>query len=154
LVVSATRASVIPYVKEVGQIDPSRGVGADLPASHPSDAQIAYFLARFVTNVRSLSTDPIVVRRNWSEALVFVTGEEGQLLNAAVSADNWFGKIGTRAIVVDVSYVVRASPDSFEVRWREQAFEKSEIVATIWFTGLATIIVNRTPAAETLSRNP
>ena len=37
----------------------------------PSDAQIAFFLARFIRNIRSLSTDPIVVRANWREALEF-----------------------------------------------------------------------------------
>ena len=34
----------------------------------PSDEQIAYFLGRFITAVRSLSIDPVVVRQGWLEA--------------------------------------------------------------------------------------
>ena len=39
----------------------------------PTDAQIAFHLARFITNVRSLSIDPIVVRQNWLAAYDFAT---------------------------------------------------------------------------------
>jgi type IV secretory pathway TrbF-like protein/sugar phosphate permease len=154
ILVSATRASVIPYMKKVAQIDPALGVDADLTKLHPSDGQIAYFLARFVTDVRSLSTDPIVVRHNWSEALAFATDDVGQLLNASLTTGNWFGQIGARAIAVEVAYIVRASPNSFEISWREQIFEKGAIVGTRQFTGLATIIVDRAPATEILSTNP
>jgi type IV secretion system protein VirB5 len=154
MLVSATRASVIPYMKEVAQIDHALGVDADLAKLHPSDAQIAYFLTRFVTDVRSLSTDPIVVRHNWSEAFAFVTDDVGQLLNASLRAGNWLGQIGARSIAVNVTYVIRASPNSFEISWREQMFEKGAIVGTTQFTSLATIIVDRAPAIETLSTNP
>src|SRR5262249_3976598 len=133
---------------------PRRAGDANTAVPKPSDAQLAYFLARFVTDVRSLSTDPIVVRRNWSEALAFATDEQAQLLNAALTDSNWFGQIGSRAITVEVHYVVRASSVSFEVSWREQTFEKGVLVATVQFTGTASLILKALPAGEMLSENP
>ncbi len=36
----------------------------------PADAQIAYQLARFVEQVRSLSSDAVIVRQNWLKAMI------------------------------------------------------------------------------------
>ena len=57
-----------PYVVEVDRAVQVRAVGAAVTPYRPTDAQIAYHLARFVTDVCSLSTDPVVVRQNWLEA--------------------------------------------------------------------------------------
>ena len=50
-------------------------------AYRPSDAQIAFHLARFIENVRSLSIDPVVVRQNWLRAYDFVTDRAAVTLN-------------------------------------------------------------------------
>jgi type IV secretion system protein TrbF len=57
----------------------------------PSDAQIAYVLAPFINNVRSLSVDPIVVRANWIDALDHVTARRAQMLNAYTRNHGRFG---------------------------------------------------------------
>jgi len=51
------------------------------PPARRLTRQIAYFLARFVSNIRSLSVDPIVVRSNWLDALNYVTDRGAQTLN-------------------------------------------------------------------------
>jgi type IV secretion system protein TrbF len=53
-----------------------------MEAAAPSDAEIAYVLVGFVTNVRSLSVDPVVVRANWIDALDHVTARGARMLNA------------------------------------------------------------------------
>ena len=65
--------STVPYIVEVDPKGGARAVGPALEAYRPSDAQIAFHLARFVDNVRSLSSDPVVVRQNWLKAYDFVT---------------------------------------------------------------------------------
>ena len=56
-----------------------RAVGEAATPYKPNDAQIAYRLARFLADVRSLSIDPIVVRQNWLEAYNYTT-DKGCLL--------------------------------------------------------------------------
>ena len=53
LVISG-RTEVVPYVLDVERLNETRA--ANLASRTPSDTQIAYFLTRFVKNVRSLST--------------------------------------------------------------------------------------------------
>jgi len=150
LAVQASRASVIPHTVEVESLDHARAVDASASLPNPSDPQIAYFLARFVRNFRSLSTDPVIIRRSWFEAFDFVTDEGAHVLNTT----DRLVEIGRKAIVVDVVYIVRASRDSFELRWREQTYENGALVGTAHFTALS-IIVLRTPRdIKVLSRNP
>ena len=68
LVWRAGQSIVTPYVIEVDAAGQVRAVGEAATPYHPTDAQIAYHLARFVTNVRSLPMDPVVVRQDWLEA--------------------------------------------------------------------------------------
>lgn len=149
LAISASRAEVRPYVLHVDRLNEARA--ANPPGRTPSDAQIAYFVARFVNNVRSLSTDPIVVRSNWMDALNYVTDRGAQTLKDYAHDANPFVKIGREPIAVEVIYVLRASNNSFEVRWREQTYESGTIAKAESFTGTVEIILK--PTADWL-RNP
>ena len=63
----SAQSIVTPYVVEVDNTGQVRAVGEATPY-RPNDAQTAHHIARFVTLVRSLSIDPIVVRQNWLDA--------------------------------------------------------------------------------------
>jgi type IV secretory pathway TrbF-like protein/predicted MFS family arabinose efflux permease len=144
VVISAGRSEVLPYVLEVERLNGPRA--ANLASNAPSDAQIAHFLARFVKNVRSLSSDPIVVRANWMDALNYVTDHGAQALNDYAHSAKPFMQVGSRPVTVQVLYVVRASDSSFEVRWKENTYETGAIAKSEQFTGSAEII-DRQPQA-------
>src|SRR5690606_37786944 len=68
LVWRSAQSIVTPYVVEVDQTGQVRAVGEAATRYRPDDAQQAHHVARFITMVRSLSIDPIVVRQNWLDA--------------------------------------------------------------------------------------
>jgi type IV secretory pathway TrbF-like protein/sugar phosphate permease len=151
LAVSAGPAEVTPYVLEVDHLNEIRA--ASPTNSAPSDAQIAYFLARFIKNVRSLSTDPIVVRAKWIDVLNYVTDRGAQTLNNYAHDANPFMKIGLRPVAVEVIYIIRASKNSFELRWKEETYESGTILKSEYFTGIAGVVFKPANTTETL-RNP
>ncbi|MCA1457005.1 conjugal transfer protein TrbF [Bradyrhizobium sp. BRP22] len=148
------RSGVVPYVVEVDRLGEVRAVGPALEAYQPSDAQIVHFLARFVENVRSLSIDPIIVRANWLRAYDFVTDRGAQALNDYARDADPFSKIGSKTVTAEVTSVVRASGDSFEIRWKENTYENGAIAKTERFTGLVTTVLKPPADAETLRKNP
>ncbi|MTV14007.1 MULTISPECIES: conjugal transfer protein TrbF [Bradyrhizobium] len=148
------RSGIVPYVVEVDRLGEVRAVGPALEAYQPSDAQIAHFLARFIENVRSLSIDPVIVRTNWLHAYDFVTDRGAQALNDYARETDPFAKIGSRTVTAEVTSVVRASSDSFEIRWKENSFENGSIAKTERFTGLVTTVLKPPADAETLRKNP
>ncbi|MBR1243519.1 conjugal transfer protein TrbF [Bradyrhizobium sp. AUGA SZCCT0274] len=148
------RSSVVPYVVEVDRLGEVRAVGPAIEAYQPSDAQIAHFLARFIENVRSLSVDPVIVRTNWLHAYDFVTDRGAQALNEYAREADPFTKIGAKTATAEVTSVVRASNDSFEIRWKENTYENGAVAKTERFTGVVSVILKSPSNAETLRKNP
>lgn len=151
LAITASRAGVAPHIIEVAHLSQPRGPSTATEPKAPSDAQIAYFLTRFVKNVRSLSIDPVVVRANWMEALNYATDGGAQALTDYVRETKPFTNLGLRAVAVELVYLIRASDNLFEVRWKEETYENGAAVKAEMFTGLAEIIL--TPIMETM-KNP
>ncbi len=148
------RSSMVPYVVEVDRLGEVRAVGPAIEAYQPSDAQIAHFLARFIENVRSLSVDPVIVRTNWLHAYDFVTDRGAQALNEYAREADPFTKIGAKTATAEVTSVVRASNDSFEIRWKESTYENGAVAKTERFTGVVSVILKTPSNAETLRKNP
>jgi type IV secretory pathway TrbF-like protein/sugar phosphate permease len=153
LAVSAGRAGVTPYVMVAARQGEARTINP-IETNTPSEAQIAYFLTRFVNNVRSLSVDPIVVRASWTDALNYVTDRGARMLNEYAREEDPFTKIGLRTVTVEVIYVVRTSNDSFEMSWKERAYQGGAVVRTDRFTGIANLVFKVPTTAETIGKNP
>ena len=132
----------------------ARAVGPAAEAYKPSDAQIAFHLARFVDNVRSLSIDPVVVRQNWLKAYDFVTDRAAVTLNEYARDNDPFAKVGRETVAVEVTSVVRASDSSFQVRWLERSFEGGALKDTKWLTGLFSIVITPPRTVEAVRKNP
>jgi type IV secretion system protein VirB5 len=152
--VSTSRASVTPYIIAT-ETDLAEPRIADVTiASHKlSDAEIAFLLTRLVKKLRSLSIDPVVVRANWLDAYAYLTGPAAQTLSDHARHASSLTRVGTRAVIVEVTYVVRASDDAFEIRWTEKTYEKGLILKTERFTGVAATTF-KAVTVEALKRNP
>jgi type IV secretion system protein VirB5 len=81
LVWRSAQSIVTPYVVEVDKTGQVRAIGEAATPYRPADAQVAYHLAHFITLVRSLSIDPIVVRQNWLDAYDYTTDRGAAVLN-------------------------------------------------------------------------
>lgn len=150
----ALRPAAVPFVIEASETGEARLIGPATTAYAPSDAQISWHLARFVEMVRGLPSDPIVVRQNWLRAYDWATQGGAQVLNAMAADDDPFAKVGKTTVAVEVLSVVRASPTSFQLRWRESTYNAGTLVRVERYTGVATIVIDPPSTPERLSRNP
>ena len=151
LAVSVSRAMVAPYIASIDPRNQAR-VGSS-PSGVPSDAQIAYFLARFVKNIRSLSRDPVIVRADWMDALNYVTARGVRLLADYARDSKPFTDVGLRSVTVEATNVVRATDRSFEIHWNEKTYENGVLVKSERYTGVAEIIFQSAARADPL-KNP
>jgi len=152
--VSVVRANVIPQTVATARPDESLAVLSQMEAAAPSDAEIAYVLARFVTNVRSLSIDPVIVRANWIDALDHVTARGARMLNSYALGESPFTKIGRRTVTIAVTKVVRAAEDAFEIHWEERILETGMPVRRERFTGAVSILFISPSTPRLISKNP
>lgn len=154
LVWQSAQSGVTPFVVEVDKLGEVQAVAPAIQHYQPTDAQIAWFLARFITDVRSLSIDPVLVRKDWLEAYDFVTGHAATFLNGYANASDPFKAIGDRSISVDVTSVVRASDTSFQVKWTEHVYRQGSLVSTERWTAILTVTLSPPRSADVLRNNP
>ena len=149
-----SRSTVTPYVVEIDRTGGVRAVGPATAEYQPTDAQIAFFLARFVENVRALSVDPVVVRQAWLDAYDAITSHAKPALDAFAQSADPFGHIGKRAITVDVTSVVRASDRSFRIAWVEHPFEEGAALPEQRWSAILTVVLQTPHTEERLRKNP
>lgn len=154
LIWQSAQSRVTPFVVEVDKLGEVQAIAPAIQNYQPADAQIAWFLANFITDVRSLPIDPVLVRKNWLEAYNFVIGPAAIFLNGYAQTNDPFKAIGTRSISVNVTSVVRASDNSFQVKWTEQTYDQSNLASTVSWTAILSVIVQTPRTAETLRENP
>lgn len=154
LVWESARGTVVPWVVQVDNLGQAQAVAPAVADYRPTDPQIAYHLARFIEQVRGLPADPIVVRQNWLRAYEFTTDRGAAALNDYARANDPFTRVGRQQVAVEVSSVIRASPDSFRVAWTERRYENGQLAATERWTAILTVVVQPPRDAERLRANP
>ncbi|MCG8596679.1 MAG: conjugal transfer protein TrbF [Kiloniellales bacterium] len=154
LVAVASDSRITPYVVEVDQLGMVQAVGPAIKPYEPSDAQIAHHIARFVENVRSLPLDPIVLRRNWDEAYAYTTDKAAITLNEYGREADPFGAVGERSVSVEIASVVRASDDSFQVKWHERTYVNGALATTERYTAILSIVTQQPRDVVALRKNP
>jgi type IV secretion system protein TrbF len=154
LVWQSARGTVVPWVVQVDDLGQAQAVAPAAADYEPSDPQIAYHLAHFIEWVRAITADPVVVRQNWLRAYEFTTDRGALALNEYARAEDPFTKVGEMQVAVDVSSVIRASPDSFRVAWTERRYQDGSLTSTEHWTAILTIRVQPPRTAERLRDNP
>ena len=154
LVWQSARGTVVPWVVEIDRHGEARTVESAVADYRPTDPQVAWHLARFIEQVRGLPSDPIVLRQAWLRAYEFTTDRGAVALNEYARSNDPFTRVGREQVSVEVSSVIRASPDSFRVAWTEQRYENDQLSRTERWTAILTIVLQQPRTAERLRANP
>jgi type IV secretion system protein TrbF len=154
LIWQSARGTVVPWVVQVDRLGQAQAVAPAIAEFRPTDPQIAFHLARFIEQVRAIPADAIIVRQNWLRAYEFTTDRGATALNDYARVNDPFAKVGKQQIAVEVSSVIRASPESFRVAWVERSYENGQLSVTARWTAILTIVLETPRNAERLRANP
>ncbi|NSZ58408.1 conjugal transfer protein TrbF [Agrobacterium tumefaciens] len=154
LVWQSTSGSIVPWVVQVDKLGQAQAVAPAVADYRPTDPQIAFHLARFIEQVRAIPADAIIVRQNWLRAYEFTTQAGALALNDYARANDPFTKVGKQQIAVEVSSVIRASPDSFRVAWIERRYQDGSLASTERWSAILTVVVQVPRDPEKLQANP
>ena len=150
----SAQGTITPWVVEVDHLGEVRALAPADSSYQPNDPQIAYHLARFIEHVRGLPMDAIVLRQDWLRAYDFTTDRGAAALNDYARNNDPFARVGKTQVAVEVSSVIRASPESFRVAWIERRYENGQIAATERWSAILTIILEPPRDVDRLRKNP
>jgi type IV secretion system protein VirB5 len=148
------RGSIIPWVVEVDKLGEAQAVAPATADWQPTDPQVAFHLARFIEQVRSIPADAIVVRQNWLRAYDFTTPQGALALNDYARSNDPFAQIGKVQVGVDVTSVIRASNTSFRVAWVERRYQDGSLAETTRWSAILTIKIQQPKTPDALRKNP
>jgi type IV secretion system protein VirB5 len=154
LVWQSANGSIVPWVVQVDRLGAAQAIAPATADYQPNDAQIAFYLARFIEQVRSIPADAIIVRQNWLRAYDFTTQAGALALNDYARSNDPFAKVGKSQVAVEVSSVIRASPSSFRVAWIERRYQDAALASTERWSAILTVGVQPPRDADTLKKNP
>jgi len=146
--------SIVPWVVQVDRVGQAQAIAPATADYQPNDAQIAFYLARFIEQVRGIPADAIIVRQNWLRAYDFTTQAGALALNDYARSNDPFAKVGKSQVAVEVSSVIRASPSSFRVAWIERRYQDGSLASTERWSAILTVAVQPPRDADTLRKNP
>ena len=148
------QSRVVPYVVEVDRLGEARAVQPADATYQPTDPQVAWFLSHFITDVRTVSLDPVLMRQDWLSAYDFTTKRGAVFLGDYARSADPFGYVGERTVSVQITSVVRASDKSFQVKWLETAYERGAQAGVSHWTAILTVVMAPPSSADTLRKNP
>ncbi|MGY3138420.1 type IV secretory pathway TrbF-like protein [Bradyrhizobium sp. USDA 4501] len=154
LVWQTANGSIVPWVVQVDRLGQAQAIAPATADYQPNDAQIAFYLARFIEQVRSIPADPIIVRQNWLRAYDFTTQGGALALNDYARANDPFIRVGKQQVAIEVSSVIRASPGSFRIAWIERRYQDGSLADTERWSAILTVVVQPPRDADTLRKNP
>ncbi len=149
-----TQSHIVPYVVEISEVGHIRSITKAHQGYTPKDHQVAFHLAHFITLFRSLSSDPVVVRNNWLKLYHYVSNKAATTVTDYARKSDPFKDIGTLTRAIEVLSVVRASHNSFQLRWQEKSFVNGSLEHKRQFTALLTLVLKPPTDKQTLLNNP
>ena len=154
LVWQSASGSIVPWVVQVDKLGAAQAVAPATADYEPSDPQVAFYLAKFIEQVRSIPSDPIIVRQNWLRAYDFTTQAGALALNDYARTNDPFANVGKQQVAVDVSSVIRASPTSFRIAWIERRYQDGSLASTERWSAIVTVVVQTPRTADALRKIP
>lgn len=160
LIFLSTQNKTVPVI--VG-IDKERGepvvFGKVSEHSYQPQAQeIKYFLSQFVTLVRGVPQDPVLIKQNWLKAYAFLRHDAANVLNDVTNKDpeSPLKKIGAQTVIVQPLSVVQvADGNSFQARWEESIYnQQGNPVQRYTMNGVFTIELEPPRDEKALNQNP
>lgn len=158
LVVQSLKSMVIPYVVKV---DTSTGMVENVgPLKEnkytPQEAEIKYFVSKFIINTREIPLDPVVYKDHWNSAYAYLTKTASSKMNAEIKNEKITEKFGKKTVQVNITSILpMEGSNSYQVRWNEEEFSIGSGEKTVTpMSGIFTIANIPAKDEETLKVNP
>lgn len=155
-----SQSKVIPVI--VG-LDRERGepivIGrAEEQIYEPQLQEIKYFLSNFITLVRSVPADSVLIKQNWLKAYEFLRPQAANALNDEANRDEKspLKRIGQETLTVQpLSIIQVADGKSYQARWEETVYDsRGSVKERYIMNGIFTAEAEPPKDEKTLNVNP
>jgi len=149
------KSSVEPFIV---QVDSKTGkvlnVGNIKESYVPKLQEYKYFISEFIKNVRSVSSDRIIIQENWKTAYKFLTIRGNNQLTEYAKENDPFALAGKVTVAVKIETVNKITDRSYQVNWVETIYNYSGGSAKKEYSGILTVVSLPPNKKSDLINNP
>lgn len=146
---------LVPYIVEVnGNQISFKGVMQAAPVTI-TDAFADNYLVRFITNLRSVSTDPVVLRNDLLDLYSISTESAQRQITQWIASSDPFAK-SAKGIRVDVRFtrLTKLGQNTWLVDWVEDTRDQGNLTSSIAWTGTFEYTQEPPKTHEEAEKNP
>lgn len=149
--------SVVPHIIEVDQLGTIQHHGpVRAAATQPSEALVGAQLRRFLEQVRTITGDSLIMKRNWIEVYQMLTPQARARMNEWAGVNNPVERARKESVAIEIVSAGPVSDKTWQIDWRERRWDRSGTQLgnpVVWRAMLTTTLKQAESAAE-LSQNP
>ncbi len=141
LVYMSGRSTVKPYVVQV-KVDGTGNVLSvgDIDENYAStEKEHKYFIGRFISDIRTISSDKIIVKNNWLRAYDCVTLKGNGILSTYAKQNDPFALVGQLTVAPTIQAINKITENSYQAEWAEKVFNYSGKSGEKHYSGVFTI---------------
>ena len=148
----------VPHIVQVDKIGAPTyigPIGQSAREYRPGDATIKYHLRRFIDQTRGVSSDPAVVRKNWTDAYTVITPNAANQLGAYAERNDPIKRAQDARVTVDVSSIVQVSKETWQADWEEKTWDKAgnQVGSAVW-RGTFKVLLRAPESEDQIATNP
>ncbi len=148
----------IPHVIEVFPDGRNRYMGdisVEWGQYKPSELLIRYQLERFVTGIRWISSDKVLLKKNLLGVYEMVTESGANLLNEMFQKNNPIRRASTERVDVGIASIIPSTDRSWQIDWRETRWDLyGQPIDSKEFRGIFEIMIVKSSKPDRLKANP
>jgi type IV secretory pathway TrbF-like protein len=150
---------VVPHIIEIDALGEAtyRGPAGDSSASFtPNEALIRYQLRHFIELTRTITSDNVLLRKNWIDAYKMLTLTGNTLMTDWVGANDPFKRAQKETTAVEMVSAVPLSRESWQIDWKETTWDKSgqAVGKPVIWRAMLKIVLQPPKTRQTMVDNP
>jgi type IV secretion system protein VirB5 len=118
-----------------------------------TEGQIHYEIRKFISNIRSISTDYQILYNNIDDCFYMVTSSYSPVMRQMLIDNSPFELFGKIRRSVEFESVLHVTGDSYQVNWTETVIESSSSPKKTRYRAVITVRIIP-PTKATIERNP
>jgi type IV secretion system protein VirB5 len=150
---------VVPHIIEVdglGEAHYRGATGVSGSEFTPGEALIRSQLRRFIDLSRTISSDPVLLRKNWIEAYRMLSVAGNTRMTEWVRVNNPFDRAQTATTGIEVLSAVPVSAESWQIDWKETTWDRQgEVLGkpVVW-RAMLKVVIDPPATREQMLANP
>jgi len=152
----SSKSAIQAYVIEVEHSGMVKKIGVvEESIYQPKLAAIKYFLTQFITDIRTIPDDMVLLKKQHYRAFNFVTPRGYKQLKSYEKKFKPFSLFQKQIVSIEFKSILESSERSYQVKWKETIFFKDhQPVSQLEYSGIFSIEIHSPTSDVVLNNNP